>query len=283
MTHRILTSLLVVAIGLAGCSGTDESAETTDAPTQVAEQATTTKAQATTTAAPPEPAEPWDLLYLSDSLGRGVAERLSVHAAEVLGVSVRAHDHAHNYLYVADALELLRDERSYPQLADVARNAEIIVLHLAPLEMEAVAPGIESCDSPVAIGAPEPYTIDDWEPYREALQQVYDEIWELREGQPTVLMTLDWPTGRLSQLRDRGIDDVCIENGVTLSAAIREVAEANGATMVSLYDLFNGPDHQDDPNDRGWMASDRVHFSDAGIQAIVDALAAAGFEPPTGP
>ena len=177
MTRRIPILLLVAAVGLAGCTGTDEGAETTAAPTQIVEEATTTTVRATTTTATPESAEPWDLLYLSDSQGWGVAERLSVHAAEALGVSVKAHEHAYDALTIADALELLRDERSYPQLSDVARNAEIIVLHLGTLEIDAVAPGLESCDSSYLTDAPEPYTIDDWQPYIEALQQVYDEIW----------------------------------------------------------------------------------------------------------
>ena len=64
---------------------------------------------------------------------------------------------------------------------------------------------------------------------------------------------------------------------------IREAAEANGAVFVSLFDVFNGPEHDEDPREKGWISDDGVHAGDEGLSVVADALAAVGFdvsEPP---
>jgi lysophospholipase L1-like esterase len=57
----------------------------------------------------------------------------------------------------------------------------------------------------------------------------------------------------------------------------RDAAEAAGAVFVSWLDLFNGPGHDVDPVEQGWLA-DGVHPNDAGRALLVDALAATGWE-----
>jgi lysophospholipase L1-like esterase len=49
--------------------------------------------------------------------------------------------------------------------------------------------------------------------------------------------------------------------------------------MVSIFDVFNGPNHEEDPREKGWMEGDGYHPNDAGAAAIAEALAAVGFEP----
>jgi lysophospholipase L1-like esterase len=48
--------------------------------------------------------------------------------------------------------------------------------------------------------------------------------------------------------------------------------------LVSLFDIFNGTAHDEDPYEKGWILEDHVHPTEAGTEAIVKALAAAGFE-----
>jgi hypothetical protein len=36
-----------------------------------------------------------------------------------------------------------------------------------------------------------------------------------------------------------------------------EAAEARGAGFVSVFDVFNGPNHDEDPVEKGWMQDDR--------------------------
>ncbi len=58
----------------------------------------------------------------------------------------------------------------------------------------------------------------------------------------------------------------------------RDAAEAAGAVFVSALDLFNGPAHDVDPVELGWIGMDSVHANDAGRAILVEALAATGWE-----
>ena len=62
-----------------------------------------------------------------------------------------------------------------------------------------------------------------------------------------------------------------------------EAAEANGATFVSTYDVFNGPNHGEDPREKGWIGPDGEHTTDDGAAAIAEALTAVGFDPSSPP
>ncbi|MCJ7781303.1 MAG: SGNH/GDSL hydrolase family protein [Acidimicrobiia bacterium] len=41
-------------------------------------------------------------------------------------------------------------------------------------------------------------------------------------------------------------------------------AEANGAVFVSFFDVFNGPEHDEDPREKGWIQDDGMHANDKG-------------------
>jgi hypothetical protein len=47
--------------------------------------------------------------------------------------------------------------------------------------------------------------------------------------------------------------------------------------MASMYDAFNGPDHDQDPVAKGYIGDDGEHCSDAGKAAQVDVLDALGY------
>lgn len=298
MLRRSLSFGVAAILAVAGCSqsgdtGVDETVTTaTVAATRVETTAmatvpTTTVASAITSTNPavelPAPGEPWDLLYLSSSYGWGVADPYGEHASEALGVPINVHDHSIGGLTAVEALAHIQDDR-YPPLADLVRDAEIIVVYGSPRH-SGVKSDLETCASNSVSERTPPgaYTTDDWQPYRDVLDEIYTEIWRLREGAPTVLRAVDFINGRISSWRTAGIESECTAASESQSAAIRSAAEANGAIMVSLYDLFNGPDHQDDPREKGWIGTDGYHANDAGAAAIADALAAAGFEPTTQP
>ncbi len=52
---------------------------------------------------------------------------------------------------------------------------------------------------------------------------------------------------------------------------------------VSFFDVFNGPEHDEDPREKGGMAEDSMHANDKGGAVAPEALAGVGFdlsEPP---
>ncbi len=231
-----------------------------------------------------EPAEAWDLLYISDSGGWGVADLLAERASQALGVEVRVHDESvGGFLTAASVLQRLRDEAT-PSYIELVRDAEIIVVYGNP-EGSGFTSDIMRCISPSTEerDPPEAYSPEDWQPYRELLDEIYAEIWAIRAGAPTVLRAIDLYNPLISAWQAAGIESECTAAWESSSNVMREAAEANGATMVSTYDVLNGPEHDEDPRETGYIGSDGRHTTDEGAVAIADAIAAVGFEPSTEP
>lgn len=262
---------------------------------------TTTVAEHSGSDDEPFPAgEPVDLLYISDSGGAEVAERYVELAAEALDREVRFHDHRAGGMSMRNVPFFVQTS-----LADVVAEAEIIVLYAHPggLEYNLPQPNILTCFEAVdALEDPDDYTgpwilgmewedppvvatVEDWQPYRDVLDEVYDEIWKVREGRPVVLRAHDIYNGFVAPWRVVGIEAECTANWEVEMQVIREAAETNGAVFVSFFDVFNGPGHDEDPREKGWMADDGMHANDKGGSVAAEALAAAGFElsePPGG-
>jgi hypothetical protein len=228
--------------------------------------------------AEPFPAgEPVDLVYFSDSGGWGVAERYGRLASEALDREVRVHDHAIGGLSAVRVLDMVQNS-----LADEVAEAEIVVVYGNPEGSEAdfAQPDIGTCVSTSTAERQPPVvaTMADWQPYRDVLDGIYAEIWSLREGQPTIIRAVDLYSPVISDWRAAGIEAECTASWEVWSSVIGEAAEANGATFVSVYDLLNGENHDEDPRGKGLIGGDGEHTTDDGAALIADALAAAGFE-----
>lgn len=241
---------------LAACGG---GSGATAAPTGTAE------------ASPGSDAESIDLVMLANSGGRGVAEPYAARATDALGREVRVHD------YIFDGAgpnELLSGIQG--GWADDVAEAEIIVFIVSPI---GVTPASHMACIPMYGGAGEPpvaTSVEDWQDLRDALDRNYAEIWRLRAGQPTVIRVVGGQAW-LAEARQAGIASECMANEEVVDQVERDAAEAAGAVFVSWLDLFNGPGHDVDPVEQGWIA-EGVHLNDAGRAVLAEALAATGWE-----
>jgi len=216
--------------------------------------------------------EPWDLVWFSDSLGGGVAEAWADRIEEAEGVEVRVHD---NVVGGADIETVRAMVSAYP---DVPR-AEIIVVYgnpsfTAPEDMSLCLP--ESALSP---DAPQRHTAADFAAYGDVYREIFDTIFELRSGQPTVIRTFDQFNGTLAAWREAGKEAECTEAWEAHAEAIREASDEYGVLTASFYDAFNGVDHDEDADAKGLIAMDDWHASDDGILAQVEVLHALGYDP----
>jgi hypothetical protein len=229
--------------------------------------------------------EPLDFVLLADSGGAGVAEPYAAKAAEALDREVRVRDHTVGGATADFILSGIRHS-----WADEVADAEIIMIYMHPggFEPSAFMPCLEAVnsDSPVppstfppTLDLPEPTTVEDWQGYRDTLDQIYDEIWKLRAGQPTILRAYGVYLPWLGQWRHLGIESACVASEEAVDQARRQAAEAHGAIFVSAMDVFNGPGHDEDAVEKGLVQEDGMHLNEAGASQLVDALAAAGFEP----
>lgn len=227
----------------------------------------------------PARGEPWDLVYMTDSQGWGVPDLYAQLAKDALGVEVRVHDFTFGQLSAARILELL-DLSPY---AEMVADAEIVVLFGEPQGsgVELPAPDVRTCWSTASYERRPPVPSDaaDWRPYRETLGSVFDRVWELRAGSPTVVRTVDMFVPMLGQWSRAGIRPECTREWETMSEQIRVAAETHGVRMVSIFDALNGSEHARDLVEAGWVRSDGEHLNAEGAARIAEALAAHGFEP----
>ena len=269
-----LVASFTVVLLLAACSGSsDGSADTTLAPTTT-EQATTTTtasttsagttkttiaAATTTTEAQPDVEEPgsgeqWDLVWISDSFGGGVAEAWADRIEESEGVEVRVHNYIIGNLDIGNTRFMVTKEqvatngrlKSYEGIRDELADAEIIVVfgnprQKCPSDVETCARSGTDSREP-----PEYHTSADFARYGDAFRDIYDTIFALRAGQPTVIRTYDAFNGMITDWREAGIEPECTASWEAQADAIHEAADEYGVLTASFYDEFNGTNHDED-------------------------------------
>ena len=261
----LVASFTVVLLLAAYRGSSDESADTTLAPSTT-EQVTTTTAASTTNAAitttvaavttttealpdveDPGSGEQWDLVWISDSMGAGVALPWAERIEESEGVEVRVHDHWTPGLSLVEVREWLSEDA---ELRDEVADAEIIVVGGAAEYASPEDTGMCHLLPPTPSDPPNVYTSADFAPYGDALRDIFDIVFELRAGQPTVIRAFDQFNGMIADLRAYGIEAECKATWDSESEVLHEAADDYGVAMASFYDEFNGPDHDEDPERR---------------------------------
>jgi lysophospholipase L1-like esterase len=58
-----------------------------------------------------------------------------------------------------------------------------------------------------------------------------------------------------------------------------EIATQYGIPVARVYRDFNGPNGDQDPGDKGYIAADGFHNNDAGARRMAELLRELGYEP----
>jgi hypothetical protein len=223
--------------------------------------------------------EPWDLVWFSDSRGFGVADAWADLIEETEGVDVRVHDHAIGGMSLVLVRQIVSEQAT---IRDEVADAEIIVVFGNPADSGGpVGPedtGTCVQPSPTPRDPPERYSEADWAPFGDVLRDILDEIFELRAGQPTVVRVPNEFAAMIADWREAGIESECTAGWEGQSAVIGDVADEYGVEMASWYDAFNGPDHDEDPREKGYIASDGFHTSPDGTTVQAEVLHSLGYD-----
>jgi len=219
--------------------------------------------------------EPWDLVWISDSMGAGVAEAWADRIEEAEGVEVRVHNHAIGGMPLVEARDMLMEQAA---IRDEVADAEIIVAYGSAQYASPEDTGTCHTPSPTPRDPPNVYTSADFAPYGDVLRDIYDIVFELRAGEPTVVRVFDIFNGMIADWREAGIEAECQATWDSESEALHEAAGDYGVAMASFYDEFNGPDHDEDPREKGYIAFDGWHASTEGVAVQVEVLHALGYD-----
>lgn len=230
--------------------------------------------------------EEWDLVYISDSTGWGVAERFAKNIERDTGKTVHVHNYAIGSLSALRVLNALHSDpedltdKIFKNLHDDIANAEVIVFFGNPRGDSSeggVTGGMEKCIG--GMKAPDDCTPELYEPYIENLKAIYEEIFALRNEHPTIIRAVDFYNPLISRHRSRNMEAECTQCFEIFNSAVRQAAEAYDIPVVSIFDAFNGTNHDEDPREKGYIGSDGIHASIQGQQVIADLLGKAGYEP----
>lgn len=224
--------------------------------------------------------EPWDLVWYSDSTGFGLAELWAERIEKELGVEVRVNDFSSGGLPAATVLGWIGEGIGLPVHRELLAGAEIVVVFGNPRNSGATD-DLETCvsTSTAPRDGPSDTSIESWEPYRDVLTSIWEIIFDLRDGEPTILRAMDMYNPVIADWREAGIEEECAAGWEAFAQTIKDAAADYDVPTASMFDAFNGTSHDEDPREKGFIGSDKMHTTDEGKAAMVEVLHALGYEP----
>jgi hypothetical protein len=153
-------------------------------------------------------------------------------------------------------------------------EAEVVVLYANPRSTEF---GDWDCVSE------NPYVKDclpeTFEAYRADLAAIYQEILTLRGDDPIIIRSFDAYNPLYSVFKEHGISEACLGCWETYNQVIHQAAEQFKIPVANVFEAFNGPNHDEDPREKGYIGSDGIHTSGEGSTVIATLLRELGYEP----
>jgi len=229
---------------------------------------------------PPDPnAAVWDLVTFGDS-SSVPADMLAQRIEERLGVEVRIHDFWGSGPggFAVSVLEALQTD---DEIRAAVAGAEFVSLEMTPGGTAAGDALAAVCldNDPTPRDPPPIFTTGDFAEYADLWRGVYDQIFALRAGQPTIVRVTDAYVAIVESWKAAGIEPQCTAGWEAWTGTVKLVADEYGVPMASVYDDFNGPNHDEDPVDKGYIGEDGEHPSEEGRFVYVDLIDALGYDP----
>lgn len=225
----------------------------------------------------------WDLVWISDSTGWGVENVLAEYIEEDTGIPVEIQFRWMRGLSAGEVLQGLEGE-SYEfllnQLPEIVGEAEVIVMFTNPDQSQSQThPHDFNCGQDEGTCYVTACSAETFEVYVDHLEQIYAAIFELRQGQPTIIWAYDSYNPYLAnRCAEDGVFEACRACWEELSLAGQEAAAAYGVPFAHVFDAFNGPEHDQDPQERE-LFKDGIHPNQAGAQLLAQTLREMGYEP----
>lgn len=229
--------------------------------------------------------EEWDLLWISDSTGWGVAEVYADYVSKDLGIKINLNDQWMGGLSVGEVLNPLKGG-SDPNLdlmnmADYIAEAEIIVFYGNPeRSVDPENPWDWNCgQGSLSQCYVTNCDMDTFDLYIENVKEIYSIINTIRKGNPTMIRAYDSYNPRLvSQCLPDGTFEECRACWENYSKAIHIAAEEMGVPVANVFDTWNGVDHTENPVEKGYVRDDGEHPNEKGADVIANLVRDLGYE-----
>jgi len=230
--------------------------------------------------------ETWDLLWVSDSSGWGVADIYGQYIAEDNNVEVNVIDNWIGGLPAGQILQGLKEQNTknfkLDKLRETIAESEVIVIYGNPEEsIDPSNPWDWNCGQNDLVSCyVNNCSIDSFSQYIADLEEIYSIIFEIRQGKPTIIRAIDTYNPRLvSHCQTDGVFDICTQCWETYNQAIHQAADEMGVPVANVFDAWNGIDHTENPVEKGYTREDNVHPSELGATVTAELLRDLGYDP----
>lgn len=221
----------------------------------------------------------WDLVWISDSSGWGVTDVYAAMVEEDTGIKVNVHDYWMGGLSAGEVYSALKGEPTprfkLTQLLDLIPEAEIIVFFANPANSVASDdPSDWSCIG----GVNYVNKCQDFDTYITHLEGIYQLIFELRDGQPTIVRAYDSYNPLIAEFQKQGVYEECKACWADFNAAIHQAADSYDIPVAEVSKAWNGTNWDMDPVQLGYT-KDGEHPNEMGAEVIAQAIRELGYKP----
>ena len=223
----------------------------------------------------------WDLVWISDSSGWDVAQVYAAMIEEDTGIPVKVIHDWMGTLRAGDVYAALEGEPTadakLAALADKIREAEIVIVYGNPEGSTQGDPADWNCVPGNRLYVNQ---CPAFSTYTEHLQGIYAAIFELRNGQPTIVRAFDAYNPLIARFKEQGVYEECKACWAMYNSAIRQAAAEFSIPVAGVSEAWNGPDWDMDPVALGYT-KDGIHPNEEGARVIAHALRVLGYDPVT--
>lgn len=229
--------------------------------------------------------EEWDLVWISDSSGWDVAQIYAKMIEEDTGIKVNVIDNWKGGLSAGYVYTVLKGEptpnATLEHLGEQIKEAEVVVFYGNPEESwEESNPADWMCVSSLTQNYVNNCDMETFDTYIQQLEGIYQIIFELREGQPTIVRAYDAYNPLIARFKEQGVYEDCKACWANYNAAIHQAAASYNVPVAAVAEAWNGPDWEQDPKAMGYT-KDGEHPNEVGATIIAQALCDLGYDPVT--
>ena len=206
----------------------------------------------------------WDYVILGCGKGTwGWTEYYGDYIETDLGVTIVRHDYIWPGLWASMLLENLQNKE---ELRDDIINAEVITIGVGFFDMYNA-----TLYSPHLIN-------EKLKTFRETYDAILSEILSLNNSTDTIIRVMDFYCPYVQYHKELGIYEDTKRYWMEFNKCIVEVAEKHSIPVAQVFQAMNGVHGDDDPNEKGYLASDGQYLSDEGYQVVAKLVRELGYE-----
>jgi len=218
----------------------------------------------------------WDLVIFGGSQAWGIGEYFAVYIEEDLGVKVTVHDETAGS---QTAYGLLKKLRELERLRELVSEAEVVTFQGDPTQsISETNPFDYDCSFGMWGYYVVNCSLETFDKYIADLEAIIEEILLLRDSSPTIIRAMDYYCPIYGEFKEQGIYEECRQCWENSNIAVHQAAAAHNIPVACLYDAFHGPNHDEDPHDKGYLLIDG-HTNEEGQKVIANLFRELGYEP----